>query len=354
MNGKIKTIEFDIDLDEENCYLDPHTYPNASNFYGSYRCKLEYYYDAAGNRVCKCMSSEELQRAIQYNFGDINPYNPKTMKLIKKIGLWHKYYYYDANNLMLASFTNYNHFSEGELYTHDAWYLYGSGGDGRVAVVEPYDSLSLPTSGPSTIPDQGEDIGFAMKYKSLRQIGHKQYELTDHLGNVRLTFSDYRYDSPNYTKPRLKVLSRNNYFPFGMLMPDRFTNEEDAKPRFGFNGMEREDEIAGLRNIYSTANRNYDSRIARWFSIDPEKEIFPHQSVYSSNRSNPIMFIDPDGDHYTPVVDHGAKTITIRAVFASLNTTDPEKNAIDRAINILNNHSNKFKYVLENGIEYKI
>ncbi len=27
------------------------------------------------------------------------------------------------------------------------------------------------------------------KYKSLRQIiGHKEYELTDHLGNVRLTF----------------------------------------------------------------------------------------------------------------------------------------------------------------------
>ncbi len=73
----------------------------------------------------------------------------------------------------------------------------------------------------------------AGREKTLRQIGHKEYELTDHLGNVRLTFSDYREAyTTGYSYPRLKVLSRNNYFPFGMLMPDRFANEEDAKPRF--------------------------------------------------------------------------------------------------------------------------
>jgi hypothetical protein len=54
-----------------------------------------------------------------------------------------------------------------------------------------------------------------------RQIGHKEYELTDHLGNVRLTFSDYKYRE-NYSLPRLKVLSKSDYYPFGMLVPDNY------------------------------------------------------------------------------------------------------------------------------------
>ncbi len=62
------------------------------------------------------------------------------------------------------------------------------------------------------------------------------------------------------------------------------------------NGMEREDEIAGLGNIYSTANRNYDSRIARWFSIDPARKKYPNKSTYTSFGNNPIIYIDPGGD----------------------------------------------------------
>ncbi len=291
VNGKIKTIEFRIDLDAENCYFDD---PDIDQIYGSYNCKIENFYDAAGNRICKCMTSEDLKTKIQNIYGDMGPLNPMTIKLAKKIGLWHKFYYYDANNLMLASFTMYNHCSDGQFYTQDAWYLYGSGGDGRVAVVIPYDSVTLPTTGPSSLPDQGEDLGFATKYKSLRQIGHKEYELTDHLGNVRLTFSDYRLKTTSYNSPRLKVLSRNNYFPFGMLMPDRFANEEDAKPRFGFNGMEREDEIAGLGNMYTAKFWEYDSRTARRWNLDPRSN--PSISSYGTFALNPVKYSDVMGD----------------------------------------------------------
>ncbi len=83
-----------------------------------------------------------------------------------------------------------------------------------------------------------------------------------------------------------------------MLIPDRFTNDEEARPRFGFNGMEREDEIAGLGNVYTTANRNYDARTARWFSLDPAKMKYLSQSPFNAFGNNPVIFKDPGGDDY--------------------------------------------------------
>ncbi|MBC7390409.1 MAG: hypothetical protein H7329_14425, partial [Opitutaceae bacterium] len=40
--------------------------------------------------------------------------------------------------------------------------------------------------------------------------------------------------------------------------------------RYGFNGMEEDRDI--LHNDYTTLNRIYDSRIARWLSVDPKEE----------------------------------------------------------------------------------
>jgi hypothetical protein len=62
----------------------------------------------------------------------------------------------------------------------------------------------------------------------------KQYEVKDHLGDVRLTFSDLKlsnfYDPalyPNTTLPlscnllpfNIDLLTLSNYYPFGMLQP---------------------------------------------------------------------------------------------------------------------------------------
>ncbi len=77
--------------------------------------------------------------------------------------------------------------------------------------------------------------------------------------------------------------------------------------------MEREDEIAGIGNVYSTANRTYDSRIARWFSLDPERIKFPNKSAFASFGNNPILYIDPDGDDYEVSIDHHVDPNTQRA-----------------------------------------
>ncbi len=63
------------------------------------------------------------------------------------------------------------------------------------------------------------------------------------------------------------------------------------------NGMEREDEIAGLGNVLNFGARNYDSRIARFMSLDFYRKRFASQSAYLISRNNPINFIDLNG-HY--------------------------------------------------------
>ncbi len=59
---------------------------------------------------------------------------------------------------------------------------------------------------------------FSLKHQTIHA---NYYELTDHLGNVRLTFADYKYETDGW-KPRIKVLSKNDYYPFGMMIPENY------------------------------------------------------------------------------------------------------------------------------------
>jgi len=87
--------------------------------------------------------------------------------------------------------------------------------------------------------------------------------------------------------------SRLDYDPFGMGMVGR-SWEVGSVCRYGFNGMESEDEINGNNNLYTTEYREYDCRIGRWLSIDPFTRAF--ESPYVTFHNNPIYFSDPRGD----------------------------------------------------------
>ena len=64
--------------------------------------------------------------------------------------------------------------------------------------------------------------------------------------------------------------------------------------RYGFNGMEKETDIS--EGDYTTSYRLLDSRLGRWFSIDPRFDKFSWQSPYVSMDNNPIYLKDPLGD----------------------------------------------------------
>ena len=63
-------------------------------------------------------------------------------------------------------------------------------------------------------------------------LGQKNYELTNHLGNVLAVVSDERQSAI-----AAEVLSVNDYYPFGMTMPGRkFEKDASEEYRFGFTG----------------------------------------------------------------------------------------------------------------------
>jgi len=91
------------------------------------------------------------------------------------------------------------------------------------------------------------------------------------------------------------VISYSDYYPFGSLMPGR--NASSGDYRYGFNGMEKDDEVKGSTgSSYTTTWRQYDPRIARFMSVDPMALHYSWQSPYVALDNNPIWFIDPNGD----------------------------------------------------------
>lgn len=90
------------------------------------------------------------------------------------------------------------------------------------------------------------------------------------------------------------VESYSDYYPFGLTQPGRTFSSGEGY-RYGFNGMEADDEIAGDKNSYDFGARIYDSRVARWLSLDPLAANYAGWSPYNFTLDNPIRFNDPDG-----------------------------------------------------------
>ena len=129
-------------------------------------------------------------------------------------------------------------------------------------------------------------------------IGNKQYELTNHLGNVLATITDKKvyFDSTgnsvaDWSVP--EISSVNDYYPFGMVMPGRAYTSENY--RFGFNGKENDDEVKGNGNQQDYGFRIYDTRLGRFLSVDPITNEYPGLSPYQFAGNTPIAAADLDG-----------------------------------------------------------
>jgi RHS repeat-associated protein len=73
------------------------------------------------------------------------------------------------------------------------------------------------------------------------------------------------------------------------------TSDQCFGYRFGFNGMERDDEVKGQGNSYDFGARIYDSRLGRWMSTDPLAGKFSYESPYTFVSNNPVIYLDPTG-----------------------------------------------------------
>ena len=92
------------------------------------------------------------------------------------------------------------------------------------------------------------------------------------------------------------VVSWTDYSPFGFTLSERSKITSNDKYRYGFNGMEKDDEVKGPGNSYTTLWRQYDPRLGRWLSIDPKSRKYSAWTPYNFVFNNPLNLTDPFGD----------------------------------------------------------
>jgi hypothetical protein len=66
----------------------------------------------------------------------------------------------------------------------------------------------------------------------------------------------------------------------------------------GYQGSEKDREVNGTENSYTTYYRELDSRACRWWAVDPKDEV--SQSPYELMNNNPIFYNDIYGDIVDP------------------------------------------------------
>ncbi|WP_324692325.1 RHS repeat-associated core domain-containing protein, partial [Flavobacterium cheonhonense] len=100
--------------------------------------------------------------------------------------------------------------------------------------------------------------------------------------------------------------------------------------RYGFNGMEKDDEIKGEGNSYDFGARMLDPRVGRWFAPDLKFSLQPSWSPYKAFFDNPNLFIDPDGNtewQVTTVINH--KTGKTEMIFEIIDADKLDKKIVN-------------------------
>ena len=90
--------------------------------------------------------------------------------------------------------------------------------------------------------------------------------------------------------------------------------------RYFFNGQEADNEVFGELANFGYEFRQYDSRLGRWWSVDPKWNEYPSVSPFVFCNGSPIMLMDPDGETSYEVngkrrwINDGRNNITIHNV----------------------------------------
>lgn len=130
-----------------------------------------------------------------------------------------------------------------------------------------------------------------------------------------------------------QVISNCATYAGSYVLPRKGTQADfvESGYRFGFNGMERDDEAKGEGNSYDFGARIYDSRLGRWFSIDPLFGKYTSYSPYNFALNIPIVYKDIDGKDVwvsiaaTNIEYSGHASITVSNYEKVLMTVDGKK-----------------------------
>lgn len=167
------------------------------------------------------------------------------------------------------------------------WHIYGSS---RVGIYRANKPLAIVVD--STITAYSYDTKIKYRYN-----GKKQYELTNHLGNVLVTISDRRTaicnDGDSTLRYKAVVITAQDYYCFGSSLIGRtYYRDSSLKYRYGFNNMEHDLESKTI----DFGERMFNSDLGRFLSVDPDDEEYAWQSTYAYCGNSPIFLVDYDGE----------------------------------------------------------
>ena len=184
-------------------------------------------------------------------------------------------------------------FNSGETYSLQLMVTLNQGSSVIVKVVDPdFQTLSTQTV---------EQSGNVLLNFTPQTIGTHQIILMNHESEPNIVFTIdnlYVYFIPQnendfVTLFKPDVLAYNDYYPFGMLVPNRHSSSDAY--RYGFNGKEKDDEVKGEGAQYDYGFRIYDPRVSRFLSLDPLFKSYPWFTPYQFAGNSPIWAIDLDG-----------------------------------------------------------
>ena len=260
---------------------------------------FSYTYDRL-NRLTNAAAGNNLGEAINYdvmgnitsltrdNFGTNNYTGYNGNKLTSISGFTNSTYGYDSNgnltndnqkNISLGY--NFLNLPQTVSGSQNLTYIYNAAGE----------KLQKQAGGTITnyidgIQYTNNNIDFIQTEEGIaRRSGSNysyEYNLSDHLGNIRVTF----YQNPNTNQ--LEVLQRDDYYAFGLR------KEPVAKAglnKYLYNGKELQEELGQ----YDYGARFYDPVIGRWNVVDPMAEKYYGITPYAYSLNLPSSLIDPDG-----------------------------------------------------------
>jgi RHS repeat-associated protein len=99
----------------------------------------------------------------------------------------------------------------------------------------------------------------------------------------------------------------------------------DKGYRFGFNSMEKDNEINVNGGSYDFGARIYDSRLGRWLSLDLLAKEFPNESGYIFAGNTPITLIDKKG--YYKITPEDQKKYPVLTKYLSTNVLNDVLNS---------------------------
>lgn len=267
--------------------------PNTHKIYGfkdGTNTGDDYLYDENGNMV---VDNNKGIKSIRYNHLNL----PTVVRFEVGNTLTNSIsYIYDATGNKLTKITNVNNAAVTTQY--DGGYVYsdmGSTGVPTLQFLSNPEGYVKPVSGTFESVDGFDKEGDTPTSSSYKYV----FQYKDHLGNVRLSYSDS--DLNGAINPTAEIIEESNYYPFGLQQKGYNYNVSPSgnalAQKFGYNGKELEESLGA--NWLEYGARNFDPSIGRFINIDRYAESFMPISTYQYGANNPISYMDYNGDYIT-------------------------------------------------------